>query len=66
MESQPQNPEFRINPENFHPCILTKLSYSFAVVTGPVHLRNSRYIEFLQSPGYKPSTNRGTFMIIVL
>ena len=21
MESQPQNPEFRINPEYFHPCI---------------------------------------------
>ena len=21
MESQPQNPEFRINPENFHPCM---------------------------------------------
>ena len=20
MESQPQNPEFRINPEIFHPC----------------------------------------------
>ena len=20
MGSQPQNPEFRINPENFHPC----------------------------------------------
>ena len=20
MESQPQNPEFRINPEHFHPC----------------------------------------------
>ena len=20
MEKQPQNPEFRINPENFHPC----------------------------------------------
>ena len=20
MESQPQNPEFRINPEKFHPC----------------------------------------------
>ena len=20
MESQPQSPEFRINPENFHPC----------------------------------------------
>ena len=22
MESQPQNPEIRINPENFHPCEL--------------------------------------------
>ena len=22
MESQPQNPEFRINPENFHPCTM--------------------------------------------
>ena len=22
MESQPQNPEFRINPEYFHPCKL--------------------------------------------
>ena len=21
MESQPQNPEFRINPENFRPCV---------------------------------------------
>ena len=21
MEGLPQNPEFRINPENFHPCI---------------------------------------------
>ena len=25
MESQPQNPEFRINPENFHPWFNTKL-----------------------------------------
>ena len=25
MESQPQNPEFRNNPENFHPC--TKISW---------------------------------------
>ena len=23
MESQPQNPEFSINPENSHPCIHT-------------------------------------------
>ena len=24
MESQPQNPEFRINPGNFHPCRHTR------------------------------------------
>ena len=23
MESQPQNPEFRINPGNFHPCTMS-------------------------------------------
>ena len=23
MESKPQNPEFRINPENFHPCCVS-------------------------------------------
>ena len=25
MESQPKNPEFRSNPENFHPCNLPLL-----------------------------------------
>ena len=24
MESQPQNPDFRNNPENFHPCASKK------------------------------------------
>ena len=27
MESQPQNPEFRINPENFHPCLAPTMMY---------------------------------------
>ena len=27
MESQPQNPEFRNNPENFQPCIKNDLMY---------------------------------------
>ena len=31
MESQPQNPEFRINPENFHPCINQKSPKTFVV-----------------------------------
>ena len=32
MESQPQNPEFRIDPENFHPrtCEFTALLCHFA------------------------------------
>ena len=38
MESQPQNPELRINPEDFHPCdvhlyiylvFIWKISYNF-------------------------------------
>ena len=44
MERQPQNPEFRINPENFHPCILMfqihfKLT-SFSFVTNKRTLFN--------------------------
>ena len=31
MESQPQNPEFRINPENFHPCITCTLCTTLLV-----------------------------------
>ena len=27
MESQPQNPEFRNTPENFHPCVLRLLKF---------------------------------------
>ena len=30
MESQPQNPEFRNNPENFHPSICSKASFKKA------------------------------------
>ena len=29
MESRPQNPEFRINPENFHPCIIRISRYFY-------------------------------------
>ena len=30
MESQPQNLEFRINPENFHPCYCHLLSIDYS------------------------------------
>ena len=29
MESQPQNPEFRNNPENFYPCIIYLMGYRY-------------------------------------
>ena len=32
MESQPQNPEFRNNPEKFHPCDTLKEIYQLEIV----------------------------------
>ena len=34
MESQPQNPDFRISPENFHPCVLNLITI---LCTDPFH-----------------------------
>ena len=31
MESQPLTPEFRINPENFHPCIYKSLKLAYLI-----------------------------------
>ena len=38
MESHPQNPEFRNNPENFHPCSCTIL---FGVMDSSATQENS-------------------------
>ena len=35
MESQPQNPEFRNNPENFHLCV--HKNYTYTSMSKPVH-----------------------------
>ena len=46
MESQPQNPEFRINPENFHPCPMN-FSIKFDIVMSIwsiVHIDGSQAI----------------------
>ena len=42
MESQPQNPEIRIHPENFQPCMYTGRTEDFSQVSSqgsddPVH-----------------------------
>ena len=33
MESQPQNPELWVNPENFHPCFYVLMDSSFWFAT---------------------------------
>ena len=37
MESQPQNPEFRNNPENFHPWY-----YLYSILTCYISINNGR------------------------
>ena len=39
MESQPRNPEFRINPENFHPPIII-ICYIFGVIFEGLFLKS--------------------------
>ena len=38
MESQPQNPEFRNNPENFHPCLLKSIISKLATCKLSINL----------------------------
>ena len=45
MESQPQNPEFRNNPENFHPCIFNEsrgLNFCLSLHLNPNYVHVSR------------------------
>ena len=60
MESQPQNPEFRNNPENFHPCRCSFAKYIQNVTGQKIHIEIHRSIqgyskvifgaEFVQAP----------------
>ena len=46
MESQPQNPEFRISPENFHPCLFVlKIPQTAKVIWGRNHSLKSHPID---------------------
>ena len=45
MESQPQNPEFRSNPENFHPCYC--MSYADQLIFAPNVGFTTVYVEML-------------------
>ena len=44
MESQPKNPEFRNNPENFHPCNKNLGSYQSTIFTLK-KIYSQKYIE---------------------
>ena len=50
MESQPQNPEFRINPENFHPCYqqTTKVATSKERVKVPPKAGSRQHFQILK------------------
>ena len=58
MESQPQNPEFRINPENFNPhkCILSILS-AVTAMQAKVVIKNTTKL------GIGPSLNIEIFSV---
>ena len=44
MESQAQNPELRINPENFHPCIFAKGETPWPAAAELVYIRMVHYL----------------------
>ena len=56
MESQPQNPEFRINPENFHPCTSPLYDCEWCCV--------GKSLFFDSSPSHNFSIMSGWFRLI--
>ena len=54
MESHPQNPEFRINPENFHPCtcdtICLQNSQLYGVNERPLHFKSNTLLLSYRAP----------------
>ena len=55
MESQPQNPEFRNNPENFHQCIAMYANLQASYVQNFIQL--CTYFTTTQLPGYQISSS---------
>ena len=56
MESQPQNPEFRNNPENFHPCMFRLINT--CTTLNPFHshglsIRPKKKISVFEATGLK-------------
>ena len=68
MESQPQNPEFRINPENFHPCYqqMTKVATSKVRVKVPPKAGSRQHFQILKNCSFKQSNDACYFMRITI
>ena len=56
MESQPQNPEFRNNPENFHPCKLLRQPYMTVQKLTNTRYQGYKTFFMLNSNEYEIST----------
>ena len=63
MENQPQNPEFRINPENFHPCRYTLISLQqnlfFFSCSSPMSMKFAVFL----NKCIKMQTNEAIFLL---
>ena len=55
MESQPQNPEFRSNPENFHPCEAEYLRISLCKLLLRWNMCVKYFSEQKTNSGYMPA-----------
>ena len=47
MESQPQNPEFRNNSENFHPCACNHVKLRIYRIVPVMTMETSLFMEYL-------------------
>ena len=63
MESQPQNPEFRINPENSHPWTQNTVEYHYNAMFGVHKYNESCYKETVVQRNYRKMTH---FMAIFI
>ena len=61
MESQLQNPEFRINPENFHPCTVIKTGLD---VIKLFHAQQQLSMKFILLINVKMATSVGILTFI--
>ena len=75
MESQPQNPEFRNNPENFHPCfehpknmsfLMEKKTFQFCTLKYLLILMNGQFIFWTEPHDNRDSSKSPSYESILI